>query len=107
MTNNSAGVGFWTYLVLAFATILFASSSTQAASVVSVGNAGNADHDTGYGEFGGVDYNYQIWKYEVTAGEYAAFLNTVASSDPYGLFNTNMDGGTAACGITRNGSSGN
>jgi formylglycine-generating enzyme required for sulfatase activity len=29
-------------------------------------------------------------KYEVTAGQYTAFLNAVAATDTYGLYNTNM-----------------
>ena len=53
--------------------------------MVTVGNAGNAADSTGYGA---VAYNYQIGKYEVTAGQYTAFLNAVAATDTYGLYNT-------------------
>ena len=35
-------------------------------------------------------YTYNIGKYEVTAGQYTAFLNAVAGVDTYGLYNTNM-----------------
>ena len=52
---------------------------------VTVGDAGNAaDADTGYGA---VAYEYRIGKYDVTAGQYAEFLNAAAkTSDPYGLY---------------------
>ncbi|MHB8969776.1 MAG: formylglycine-generating enzyme family protein [Pirellulaceae bacterium] len=60
---------------------------------VTVGNAGNmsdVDHDS-YGlSYGRVDYNYQIGKFEVTAGQYTAFLNAVAATDTYGLYNSGM-----------------
>ena len=39
---------------------------------------------------GAVGYTYNIGKYEVTAGQYTAFLNAVAKTDTYGLYNTNM-----------------
>ena len=64
---------------------------------VPVGNPGNASEMSGAGtsyspfrECGAVDYDYNIGKYEVTAGQYTAFLNAVAGVDPYGLYNTNM-----------------
>jgi len=72
---------------------------------VLVGNPGNADnvyHD-GYG---GVDYEYRIGRYEVTAGQYIEFLNAVGKTDPYGLYNVHMDTEAMACQITRHGSSG-
>jgi formylglycine-generating enzyme required for sulfatase activity len=64
------------------------------------------DHSSGYG---GVAYLYQIGKYEVTAGQYTAFLNVVAKSDPYELYNTGMDTASPpplGCNIKRSGSSG-
>ena len=83
--------------------------------MVPVGNPGNAadfhlgqsgqvpnDGTTGYGS---VAYNYQISKYKTTAGQYAAFLNAVAStSDPYGLYNSNMAYSQIGSTITKNGS---
>jgi formylglycine-generating enzyme required for sulfatase activity len=48
--------------------------------------------------------------YDVTAAQYCQFLNAVATqTDPYGLYNTSMSGGsgTDACGITRTGGPGN
>jgi sulfatase modifying factor 1 len=70
---------------------------------VPVGNAGNLlDPLTGYGR---VDNAYRIGKYEVTAGQYTAFLNAVAATDPYSLYNENMSD-WSGCGITRSGSPG-
>ncbi len=54
---------------------------------VTVGNPGNANDGTGYG---GVDYAYDIGKFEVTAGQYTEFLNAVAAADPYGLYGSDM-----------------
>jgi formylglycine-generating enzyme len=75
---------------------------------VPVGNAGNAaDPDTGYGK---VDYAYNIGKYDVTAGQYCEFLNATAKiSDPYGLYNANMNTAVHAggCNIKRTGAAGN
>ncbi len=80
---------------------------------VPVGNVGNApdtrvmdDGTTGYGSVG---YNYSIGKYEVTAGQYTAFLNAVAATDTYGLYNTKMDtvNDLRGCNIKRTGASGN
>jgi formylglycine-generating enzyme len=60
-----------------------------------VGNPGNAGEWSGqsYGGYGpdricgAVDYTYNIGKYEVTTGQYTAFLNAVATSDDtYGLY---------------------
>jgi formylglycine-generating enzyme required for sulfatase activity len=70
---------------------------------VTVGNAGNApDPTTG---FGAVGYEYRIGTYEVTNAQYAAFLNSIAASDPNGLYSANM-GSDARGGITRSGSDG-
>ena len=58
---------------------------------VPVGNPGNTA-DTRYDStgYGAVDYAYNIGKYEVTAGQYTEFLNSVAATDIYGLYNTYM-----------------
>ena len=42
---------------------------------------------TGYGSVG---YTYQMGKYDVTVGQYCQFLNAVAETDPYGLYNSDM-----------------
>ncbi len=70
---------------------------------VTVGNLGNAKDSTG---FGSVAYEYQIGKYEVTIGQYAEFLNAVAATDRYSLFNPAMGTNLHIAGITRSGSSG-
>ena len=81
---------------------------------VPVGNPGNAGElsGTGAGGYGvdricgAVDYIYNIGMYEVTAGQYTAFLNAVAATDTYGLYNTNMWTGSMGCKILRTGSEG-
>jgi formylglycine-generating enzyme required for sulfatase activity len=68
--------------------------------LVPVGDAMNiADSRTGYGA---VAYPYSIGKYDVTMGQYAAFLNAVATSgDPYGLYSASMATATPTYGITQ------
>jgi formylglycine-generating enzyme required for sulfatase activity len=70
---------------------------------VTVGDAGNQADSTGYGA---VDYEYQIGTYEVTIGQYTAFLNAVAADDPYGLYSAGMATDFRSAGILRSGSSG-
>jgi formylglycine-generating enzyme required for sulfatase activity len=79
---------------------------------VYVGNVGNVpdteimtDGTTGYGA---VDYEYNIGKYEVTAGQYTEFLNAVAATDTYGLYDLIMAYGYRGrgCRIQRTGSDG-
>ena len=55
---------------------------------------------TGYGS---VAYDYRIGTTEVTNAQYVDFLNAVAATDPYGLYNTSMGSDTRG-GITRSGS---
>lgn len=59
---------------------------------VVVDNPGNpVDLTTNSGK---VDYVFEIGKYQVTNTQYAEFLNaTAAKSDPYGLYNVNMETG--------------
>ncbi len=45
----------------------------------------NVDDSTG---FGAVPYDYLMGRYEVTCGEYANFLNSVARTDTYGLYSS-------------------
>jgi formylglycine-generating enzyme required for sulfatase activity len=72
---------------------------------VAVGDPGNAcDTQPSQGCFGAVADTYLIGKYEVTNAQYADFLNAVADTDTYGLYNTSMGSGYG--GITRMGSSG-
>lgn len=55
--------------------------------------------------FGSVSYNYYISKYEITNDDYVLFLNSVAQTDTYALYNTNMNLNTNG-GIIRSGSVG-
>lgn len=92
---------------LALALGIFANPAMAAVVIdyVTIGNADNSpDATTGYGS---VSYDYKIGKNEVTVGQYVEFLNSVAKTDTYGLFNTNMGTSTNAGGITRSGSDGN
>jgi formylglycine-generating enzyme required for sulfatase activity len=74
---------------------------------VGVGNPGNAGDPVPFqGSFGAVDYVFAIGKYEVTAGQYAAFLNAVAETDTHGLYNANMWAHETGCKIERSGSPG-
>ncbi len=70
---------------------------------VTVGDAGNPNDSTGYG---GVGYTYAISTYEVNLNQYTAFLNAVAATDTYNLYNTSMASNLNIAGISRSGSSG-
>jgi sulfatase modifying factor 1 len=70
---------------------------------VTVGDPGNTADTTG---FGAVADSYQIGKYDVTIQQYTDFLNAVAATDPYSLYNTNMATNLNIAGIQQNGSSG-
>jgi len=73
---------------------------------VPVGNAGNAGEEQSQVTFGAVSYDYRIGKYEVTIGQYTEFLNAVAATDTYGLYNTSMATNLNIAGIARAGTSG-
>jgi formylglycine-generating enzyme required for sulfatase activity len=81
---------------------------------VTVGNPGNPGEWSGesYGGsgpdaiVGGVDYTYNIGKYEVTAGQYTEFLNAVAATDTYGMYKSPMWSSDYGCKIQQTGSSG-
>ncbi len=89
-------------------------ATTMDMPFMTVGNPGNPGEqsrlesgDEGY--YGGVDYTFRMGKFEVTAGQYTEFLNAVAATDTYGLYNTLMpDTSPSArgCNIQRSGSSG-
>ncbi|MCY3016652.1 MAG: SUMF1/EgtB/PvdO family nonheme iron enzyme [Planctomycetota bacterium] len=66
---------------------------------VTVGNAGNANDTTGYGA---VAYEYQIGKYDVTIGQYTAFLNAADpdGTNPNGLYNSSMGTNLTIAGIS-------
>lgn len=88
--------------------LIAAAGSAQAginSAMVPVRDAGNLPDSTGYGA---VSYNYNIGQYDVTLGQYTAFLNAVATkSDPYGLYTSYMASGSGTSGIEQSGSPGN
>ena len=67
------------------------------------------DGTTGYGSVGNT---YRMGTYDVTVGQYVQFLNAVASTDTYGLYNWDMSLGPSSgnqhptIGITQSGNSG-
>jgi sulfatase modifying factor 1 len=102
-TKNMHGL----FAAVALASLAGAASASITIATVPVGNPGNAaDPSTG---FGSVAYSYNIGEYDVTAGQYTAFLNAVAATDPYGLYSSGMSSaanGNSSCGITQSGSAG-
>ena len=70
--------------------------------MVTVGDPGNTADDTTYGA---VATSFQIMKYEWTNSQYTDFLNSVAATDTYSLYNASM-GSDARGGITQSGASG-
>jgi len=81
---------------------------------VTVGNPGNTGEWSGesfggYGDdriCGAVGYTFKIGKFEVTAGQYTAFLNAKAATDPYDLYNHFMWDNDRGCKIRRFGTPG-
>jgi formylglycine-generating enzyme len=86
------------------AATLAAAVAAQAVTInlVPVADPGNTADTTSYGS---VAYTYQMGKFEVTAGQYCEFLNAVAATDTYGLYNGNM-GEYWGCKIYQSGSAG-
>ena len=93
-------------LLLTLSALLFSVAAHAAPityDLVPVGNPGNANDTTG---FGGVAYDYQIGKYDVTIGQYTDFLNAVAKTDTFSLYNAGMGTNQNIRGISRTGVSG-
>jgi formylglycine-generating enzyme len=69
--------------------------------MVTVGNPGNAN-DTGGSGIGRVDYSYQIGKYDVTIGQYTAFLNAVdpSGANSSGIYSASMGTDLNIAGIS-------
>jgi formylglycine-generating enzyme required for sulfatase activity len=77
-------------------TLVGAAVASVAIETVTVGNPGNPGEQSRLPQgdptfYGGVAYTYAIGKYEVTAGQYTAFLNAVAATDTRNLYHTRMD----------------
>jgi formylglycine-generating enzyme len=99
--------------VAALFAAIFTCASAQAINVLTVpiGNPGNAadirwvdsNHPLGVGS---VAIPFNMGKTEVTNAQYAAFLNAVAKSDPYGLYSDSMQysewGGIVQSGVFGN-----
>lgn len=83
--------------------IISAAATAATVEMVTVGDPGNAPDPSTGGRFGAVAYQYRIGKYEVTLGEYTAFLNAVAKSNPYGLFTPDLQSADLVGGIARSG----
>jgi sulfatase modifying factor 1 len=91
-----------------FALLLVALVCTTSAAItietVPVGDAGNPN-DPGHifypNTYGSVSYLYNIDKYEVTVGQYTAFLNAVAATDTYALYNPSMASDLHIAGIAQ------
>jgi formylglycine-generating enzyme required for sulfatase activity len=99
-----AGIRAWVCGVVAALSVSVTGAAPITYPMVTVGNAGNnAELLTGHGA---VRYEYEIGKYEVTIGQYSTFLNAVAASDPYGLYNANMGTDLRVAGISRTGAAG-
>jgi len=100
----AAWPGSWPALLL-LAGLLAGLSPAPASAVaidwVTVDAPGNAADSTG---FGAVGATYRIARSEVTNAQYAGFLNAVAATDTFALYNTSMASGLG--GITRSGSTG-
>ncbi|MBU0718115.1 MAG: formylglycine-generating enzyme family protein [Planctomycetes bacterium] len=105
-------------ILLSMLSAMILAGATRAEVVmdlVTVGDRGNRGELSGEGVggwgpnalVGGVDYVYDIGKFEVTVGQYTEFLNAVAADDTHGLYNASLGGGWQGIGgITRTGSSG-
>jgi sulfatase modifying factor 1 len=95
-------------LVSAVALVAATAISRDATAVVTIetvtiGDLGNA---TDSGGFGRVAYEYNLAKYDVTIHQYTKFLNAVAKSDPYNLYNDRMATDLNVAGISRSGAPG-
>ena len=113
-TQRSILFALLTASVTALSSIPLVGTQTASAAIsiamVPVGNPGNAadpyNPNSFPGGYGSVAYSYSIGKFDVTASQYTAFLNAVAKTDTYSLYNSNMASNFAAAGISQSGSSG-
>jgi len=102
-----------TAIMLALAVLGPTNAHAVAIDMVTVGNSGNVGRTHNYGSFGGsltfgaVNHSYRIGKQEVTISQYTAFLNAMAATDTYSLYNTGMASDGNISGIRQNGFSGN
>ena len=104
--NRKLKSGIFAVLALFAVTALQASQPVTIA-LSTVGNPGNAADPATGSAYGNVSYTFNIGTYDVTVTQYTAFLNAVAQTDTYGLYNTymGMDAQIGPC-ISRSGSAG-
>ena len=107
-TKNSYAAAVAAAIAAVVFSAVFQPASARAVTIdlVPVGNPGNANDPATGNLYGGVAYDYQIGKYDVTIGQYAEFLNAVAKTDTYSLYNTSMGTDQNIRGISRTGSPG-
>ncbi len=86
---------------LTAALVTAATSLPAAAQFVTVGNPGNPNDPFTGNLYGGVATTYAIGTYEVTLDQYTAFLNAVAATDLYNLYNPAMASDLNSAGISR------
>lgn len=86
--------------------LLAASARAITIATVPVGDVGNANDPATGNLYGGVNYAYNIGATEITIGQYTAFLNAVAATDTYQLYDSEMFTDTNVSGIQQFGSSG-
>jgi len=98
----------WIALCAALAGCLLSPARSHAVvniDFVTVGDPGNAlDQEYDDGAFGSVAYVYGIGKFEVSLLEYTAFLNAVAATDTFKLWDAQMETNLNVAGISRSGS---
>src|SRR4051812_9023198 len=70
-------------------------------ATTSVGDTGNPNDPATGNRLGAASYSYNIGKNEATVGQYTAFLNAVASTDTYALYNPNMATDQNIAGISQ------
>ena len=95
-------VGFSVGVAALLGSLAVSTHAQVTLDMVTVGDPGNTADDTTYGA---VATSFQIMKYEWTNSQYTDFLNSVATTDTYSLYNANM-GSNARGGITQSGASG-
>lgn len=95
-----------TTLLALLAAGLLGTAQAVTLQTVTIGNPGNPNDPATGSLYGGVNHIFNIGTYEVTLMQYTSFLNAVAATDTYGLYNLNMATDLNIAGITRSGSSG-
>ncbi len=96
-------------LFLFCATCLVAVRRASAITIdtVPVGDLGDGNDPLTGGLYGSVNYAYSIGTYDVSVGQYTAFLNAVAATDTYALYDTSMATYLNTAGISRSSLPGN